>query len=92
MTLPPQPTVYTLLSESDSKSDSNESQCESVHFIEKTHLNRKKKTTESTQWHYHHCQQSIRLYTLHSESDSKSESNESQSESVNFIEKNSPKK
>ena len=41
---------------------------------------------------YHHCQQSIRLYTLHSESDSKSESNESQCESVNFIEKNSPKK
>ena len=59
MALPPLPTVYTLFSKSDSKSDSNESQCESVNFIEKTHLKSKKTTNGSTQWHYHHYQQSV---------------------------------
>ena len=49
MALPPLPTIYTLFSKRDSKSDSNESQCESVNLIEKTHLKSKKTTTGSTQ-------------------------------------------
>ena len=49
-----QQSKHTLLSKSDSKSNSNESKCVSFHFIEKTHLKSKKTTTKSTQWHYHH--------------------------------------
>ena len=84
MALPPLRTVYPLFSKSDSKSDSNESQCESVDFIERTHLKSKKTTIGSTQLHYHHYQQSVHYFP---KSDSKSDLNESQGESVYFIEK-----
>ena len=62
MALPPLPTVCPLFSKSDSKSDSNESQCESVYFIEKTHLKSKKTATESTQWHKYNYQQSAHYF------------------------------